>query len=145
MTVDRDHLQGEIRDISAVRWSPNGVIKASPVHNDHWVINGCPSNGPSVAMSGDKAAVAWFNQGKVQFGFADKGGAFQTPVVVDDHAIGYTNTVMLDDGSAMVGWRSNAGAEEKLLAARITPDGRIQDRTLIPVKKKVRLVFLKAF
>jgi hypothetical protein len=128
-------------------------------------------------MSGDKAAVAWFSagdgQGKVKLGFADNGNNFQAPVVVDDHAVGFTNAVLLDDGSAMLSWRSNAGAEEKLLAAKITPDGRIQDRTLIhsgsfprwpsnyaalqkignavfvawtdPVKKKVRLVFLKAF
>jgi hypothetical protein len=177
MTVYRDHLPGEVRDISAVRWNQNGVLHASPVHDDHWVIEGCPSNGPAISMSSDKAAVAWFSagdgQGKVRLSIADKAGVFQAPVVIDDHAIGYANTTLLDDGSAMVSWRSNAGPEEKMMAARITPDGRLQRQTLIasgsfprwpsnyvalqkagddvffawtdPVKKKVRLVGLKPY
>lgn len=135
MTVYRDHLPGEIRDISAVRWNKNGVAQAAQVHDDHWVINGCPANGPAVSMSREKAGVIWFSagdgQGKVKFSFAEHGGAFRAPVLIDDHASGYANTTLLDDGSAMVSWRSNAGLEEKLMTARIMPDGRMQSQTLI--------------
>lgn len=135
MTAYRDHLKGEIRDISAVRWSKGNVVSKTPVHNDHWVINGCPSNGPTVDFTDEKALVTWFSAGsgkpKHQLIFADGTGAFKTPIVVDDHAIGYGKAVLLDDGSALTAWRSNAGPEEELLVARVSPQGQVISKNLI--------------
>ena len=135
VTVYRDHLKGEIRDISAVRWNRNGVIKSTPVHDDHWVINGCPSNGPSVDLSGQQAVVAWFTagdgKGRVRVSFSADGGKFKSPVEVDDNAIGYANALLLDDGSALVSWRSNAGPEEELMVARVTSGGEVSNRTKV--------------
>jgi hypothetical protein len=135
MTVYRDHLKGEIRDISAVHWRNGNVLSKTPVHDDHWVINGCPSNGPTVDLTDEKALVSWFSAGsgkpKLQLGFADGTGAVKAPIVVDDHAIGYGKAVLLDDGSALTAWRSNAGTEEELLVARISPQGQILSRSLI--------------
>jgi hypothetical protein len=135
MTVYRDHLKGEVRDISAVRWNHDGVIHAAPVHDDHWVINGCPSNGPSVDLSDKQAVVAWFSagdgKGTLRLGFASNSNAFKPPIVVDDHAIGFGKALLLDDGSAIVTWRSNAGPEEELLVARVTPAGQVTERTTI--------------
>lgn len=172
VTVYRDHLKGEVRDISAVRWNRNGVLQSTPVHDDHWVINGCPSNGPSVDLFGQQSVVAWFTagdgKGRVRVSFSADGGKFKSPIEVDDQAIGYANALLLDDGSALVSWRSNAGPEEELTVARVTPGGEVNDRTKVyrgsfarwpskylgmekigndvfiawtdPVKKKVRLV-----
>lgn len=135
MTVYRDHLKGEVRDISAVRWNNDGAIHTAPVHDDHWVINGCPSNGPSVDLSDKQAVVAWFSagdgKGTLRLGFASGGNAFKSPIVVDDHAIGFGKAVLLDDGSAIVAWRSNAGPEEELLVARVTPGGQVTERTMV--------------
>lgn len=172
MTVYRDHLKREIRDISAVRWKSGSVGQQFPVHDDHWVINGCPSNGPSVDLSEGNGVVAWFSagdgKGTVRLAFSANNGTFKTPIVVDDHAIGFTKALLLDDGSALAAWRSNVGPEEELVLARVTPKGEISHRTTIyrgsfprwpsnyvslatigneayiawtdPVKKKVRLV-----
>lgn len=135
VTVYRDHLKGEVRDISAVRWNRNGVIQSTPVHDDHWVINGCPSNGPSVDLSGQQAIVAWFTagdgKGRVRISFSADGDIFKLPIEVDDHAIGYANALLLNDGSALVNWRSNAGPEEELMIARVTTGGEVLDRTKV--------------
>ncbi len=134
MTVYRDHLKGEIRDIGAVSWSDGHIKQQFPVHNDHWVIDGCPSNGPSVDLTKDNGVIAWFNggdgKGKFWLGFTAK-NAIKSSVVVDDHAIGFGKAKLLDDGSALVAWRSNAGPEEELLVAQVTPKGEIRNRTTV--------------
>ncbi|WP_411727607.1 sialidase family protein [Methyloglobulus sp.] len=135
VTVYRDHLKGEVRDISAVRWNRNGAVQATPVHDDHWVINGCPSNGPSVDLSGQQTVVAWFTagdgKGRVRVSFSAGGDKFKSPIEVDDQAIGYANALLLDDGSALVSWRHNAGPEEELMVARVTAGGEVHDRTTV--------------
>lgn len=39
--------------------------------------------------------------------------------------------MLLDDGSVIVAWRSNAGPEEELLVARVTPGGQVTERTTV--------------
>lgn len=135
VTVYREHFKGEVRDISAVRWNRKGVIQSAPVHDDHWIINGCPSNGPSVDLSGQQGIVAWFTagdgKGRVRVSFSSDGGKFNSPIEVDDQAMGYANAVLLDDGSALVSWRGNAGPEEELMIARVIPDGQVRDKTKV--------------
>jgi hypothetical protein len=134
MTVYRDHLKGEIRDISAVSWQEGHISQQFPVHNDHWVINGCPSNGPSVDLTNDNGVIAWFNsgdgKGKFWLGFTSE-NTIKSSVVVDDHAVGFGKAKLLGDGSALVVWRSNAGPEEELVLAQVTPKGEINHRKVI--------------
>jgi hypothetical protein len=134
MTVYRDHLKGEIRDISVVSWQEGSVDQQFSVHNDHWVINGCPSNGPSVDLSKGYGVIAWFNvgdgKGKFWLGFTAE-GAIKSSVIVDDHAIGFGKAKLLVDGSAVVAWRSNVGSEEELVLAQVTPKGDIKNRKVI--------------
>jgi hypothetical protein len=134
MTVYRDHLKGEIRDISAVSWKEGRINQQFPVHTDHWVINGCPSNGPSVDLSKGNGVITWFNagdgKGKFWLAFTSK-GAIKSSVVVDDHAIGFGKAKLLDDGSALAVWRSNAGLEEELVLAQVMPTGEIKYQKVI--------------
>lgn len=134
MTVYRDHLKGEIRDISAISWQEGHINQQFPVHTDHWKINGCPSNGPSIDLTKDNGVITWFNggdgKGKFWLGFASE-SAIKPSIVVDDHAIGFGKAKLLDDGSALVVWRSNAGPEEELVLAQVTHLGEINHRKVI--------------
>lgn len=60
--VFRDLLSGSVRDISVSSSGDNGrtFSKAVPFSNDHWVIDGCPHNGPSVVSKNEKTYVTWF-------------------------------------------------------------------------------------
>ncbi len=59
LIVYRDRTDDEIRDISiaqrsSTRWQPSTVI-----HNDGWQIEGCPVNGPAIAVGSGKGVVFW--------------------------------------------------------------------------------------
>ncbi|WP_221048844.1 sialidase family protein [Methylogaea oryzae] len=136
VTVYRDHAGSEVRDIAAARWNPAGEVRSGPVHVDGWVLNGCPSNGPAVDMRGAQAVVAWFTAadgaGRVRLAFSsDAGASFGDPIEVDSEAVGYADTVLLEDGSAMVSWRGRNGPQEELRAARVAPNGAVLGRVTI--------------
>ncbi|MEQ1635733.1 MAG: exo-alpha-sialidase [Methylococcales bacterium] len=136
VSVYRDHTIDEIRDTSAVRWTPQKVIGATRVHDDHWHIEGCPSNGPAVALFNKQVAVAWFSAadgiGRVKLGFSKDGGEhFATPIEIDANANGYADTLFLDDGSALVSWRARVGAEDALRIARVSQSGRVTQQSTI--------------
>ncbi|ADE14980.1 BNR repeat-containing protein [Nitrosococcus halophilus Nc 4] len=126
-----------MRDIALVRWSSeDGPSQAGIVHDDHWVIEGCPSNGPAVARSDGLTMVAWFTAadgvGRVRTAFWPDGeNHFGKPIEVDANANGYVNALLLEDGSALVAWRGRAGPVEELHLAQVRQDGTVRDRTTI--------------
>lgn len=64
--VYRDLLPGSIRDISVSISTDNGNTFSRPASfsNDHWVVNGCPHDGPAVAVRNDNTYVTWFTGSK---------------------------------------------------------------------------------
>lgn len=110
LIVYRDRKDGEVRDISAIRWQGTGWSTPVTVHADGWVLPGCPTNGPAVSADADRVAVAWFTAAggkpRVRVAFSRDGGAtFGAPRDVDDGApIGWTGIVLTDDGDAIVSW-----------------------------------------
>src|SRR5687768_13845898 len=64
IVVYRDRLDGEIRDISIVRWSDSGWTDGTVIHPDRWKIDACPVNGPATAAEGQRVAVAWFTNAR---------------------------------------------------------------------------------
>jgi len=115
--VYRDRSPGEIRDIRVARlengrWTPGPLV-----HEDGWETGACPINGPAVAASGQLVAVAWFTavegESRVNVAFSDDGArSFGAPVRVDAGApAGRVDIVLLDDGSAVVGWVERTGGD----------------------------------
>lgn len=110
VAVYRDHEAGEIRDISIVRRVAGKWTAPAPVHRDGWKINACPTNGPAVAATGRRVAVAWFTAAddapRVHAAFStDAGATFSAPVRVDDGTpVGWPDVVMFDDGRTIVSW-----------------------------------------
>ena len=130
----RDRAEGEVRDIHVSRWvaaqgeAPRWTASA-PVHEDGWVIGGCPVNGPSMAARGDDVAVAWFTapNGEVQVNVAFSGDAaasFGPPRRVDaGEPLGRVDVALLDDGSALVTWLERGGEGAAIMSRRVAPGG----------------------
>jgi hypothetical protein len=58
--VYRDRTPGEVRDVHAAVLRDGTWQEAGAVHADHWVMPGCPVNGPAVAANGDRVAALWY-------------------------------------------------------------------------------------
>jgi hypothetical protein len=114
----RDRQPGEVRNIAVVRHEPGpgGGAWSAPhtVHDDGWVIPGCPTNGSAVAARGDTVAVAWFtaprDSARVHVAFSVDGGrTFGPPARVDDGApAGRVGVAVAADGAALVTWVERA-------------------------------------
>jgi len=143
IVVYRNRTGDEVRDIAIVRRVDGEWTEPTLVHDDGWVIPGCPVNGPSIEAAGDRVAVAWFTgapldpeaaredirnageQGRVLAAFSDDGGAtFSPPVRVDDgQAMGRVDLVLLDDGSAMVAWLERVEGSAEVRARYVDEEG----------------------
>ena len=132
VAVYRDRTAAEIRDIYVARniegrWQP-GV----PLNEDNWQIAGCPVNGPAIAASGTDVAAAWFSapdgSPAVQVRFSgDSAATFGAPLTLaTDGALGHVDTVLLDDGNAVVSWlQADTGGRGNLVLRRVEPAGQM--------------------
>lgn len=122
--VYRDRSPDEVRDIYVARWTPEGWTEGRPVHDDGWVIGGCPVNGPAIDARDAWVVVAWFTAAgdvaKVQAAFSSDGGrTFGAPYRIDDgNPAGRVDVRLREDGSALVTWleRTQGDAAELRIA-----------------------------
>ncbi len=121
----RDRSANEIRDIAVVRQGTGRWTKPHLLHADGWKINGCPVNGPQVAASGSRVAVAWFTAAAerphVSVAFSDdRGASFGNPIVVDEgKPVGRVDVAMIDGETAVVTWSEQTAAGAELRARRV--------------------------
>lgn len=92
VVVYRDRGLDERRDIAVVRGvpeNPRSWTEPERLHDDGWVIAGCPVNGPAIDSDGQRVAVAWFtlgDSGRARVNVAlsvDGGRTFAAPIEVD--------------------------------------------------------------
>ena len=129
--VYRDRSPDEIRDIRIVRRVDDRWSEPMPVHRDGWHFEGCPVNGPALAVSGERLAVLWFTgaDGRPQVKAAvstDSGASFSAPLTLDrGDPIGRVELVGMGDGSFLAFWleRTDGGGAD-LVALPIDGDGR---------------------
>jgi hypothetical protein len=118
----RDHLPGEIRDISVIRHRNGRWSEPAALHRDGWKINGCPTEGPSIAASGSTVGIAWITRAdevsRLQVALSTDGGEkFAAPIRGDDgHPLGRPNLTPVDDKQLLMVWleRTAGGAEVRL-------------------------------
>ncbi|MDN5870659.1 MAG: exo-alpha-sialidase [Nitrococcus sp.] len=135
-TAYRDLLEGNVRDTALVRWSPAGPSRSGIVHGDHWVLDGCPVNGPATDSRAGWLIVSWFTAadgvGRVLTAFSPaRERDFGKPIEVDGDANGYVEALLLEDGSALVAWIGRAGPVAELLVAQVREDGTVHGRTTV--------------
>lgn len=142
--VYRGRGQDEVRDIRIVRRARAGWSAPESVHDDGWVVPGCPVNGPAISALGPGSpefAVAWFtgaqDHPRVLLSFStDAGVRFGEPVVVDDQAPpGRADVAMIGSQEAIVAWVAGPGTAAgpagsdagELRMRRVAADGRSGD------------------
>lgn len=131
VVVYRDRSPAEIRDIAIRRLTPDGWSAPALVHADNWRIAGCPVNGPAVAASGRRVAVAWFTGApapRVMLAFSeDSGATFSPPTPIDtDKPLGRVDLVLDREGNAIVSWLGHepgAPGRTALRLRRVDPAG----------------------
>lgn len=126
----RDRSDDEVRDIGVLRFADGRWHGPAFVHADRWKINACPVNGPALAASGDRVALAWFtaegDEPRVNVAFSrDAGKSWGAPIRVDEAgSLGRVDSAMLDDGRAVVLWMEHLERGSELRARVVHPDGR---------------------
>ena len=145
VVVYRNRTEDEVRDIYVTRRTPEGWTEGVPVHEDGWVIAGCPVNGPALDASGDRLAVAWFTGAgdvpRVNVAFSDDAGAhFGAPVQVDaGNPAGRVDLRLLDDGTAVVSWLERVGGDgAELRLRRFGPDGPSGEAVIVSTSSSAR-------
>jgi hypothetical protein len=130
LVVYRDRSEGELRDVSIVRRKGNGWTSPRPVARDGWKIDGCPVNGPAVAASGRRVAVAWFTgaRGRARVSLAissDGGETFSAPIPVDESSpAGRVAVALAGNGDAIVAWVATEGKSGSIRIRRVDAGGR---------------------
>jgi hypothetical protein len=118
------------------RHDGDGWLPEVALGEEHWLIEGCPVNGPAVAAQGDDVAAAWFtaadDRPRVRFArSADGGASFAAPLEIDaEGAFGQVAIALLDDATAVVSWWRRASGGRTALAARTVA----RDGTLGPIQ-----------
>ncbi len=137
--VFRDRAEGEVRDIHVSRWTAAAAdgepawTPSVPVHEDGWVIGGCPVNGPAMDARGEEVVVAWFTaprgEARVHVAFShDAAASFGPPARVDlGRPLGRVDVLMLDDGSALVTWLERTGGGTTILSRLVAGNGAAGD------------------
>ena len=129
MVVYRDRSEEEVRDIYFTR-NINEVWESPiPVHNDGWVIYGCPVNGPKVVSNSDNIAVSWFTVSdgipKVNLSFSESyGSSFSNPIKINDlNAIGRVDTAFLNEQEVIVSYMEGDDDGTYLRIKKVSIDG----------------------
>ncbi len=126
----RDRSEDEVRDMFIVRWV-NGVWTApKAIHNDNWLIEGCPVNGPKSVADGSRLAIAWFtaadDTSKVNLALSTNSGeTFGKPIRLDEgEPIGRVDIDMIDSETVLVSWMEGSD----IVAAQVSNNGNIIKR-----------------
>ena len=133
IVVYRDRSEDEVRDIYVTRNINDEWESPIPVHNDGWVIYGCPVNGPKVVSNSKNLAVSWFTvlDGKptVNLSFSESyGSSFGSPIKLNDiNAIGRVDTAFLNEKEVIVSYMEGDDVGTYLRIKKVSIDGKVSE------------------
>lgn len=136
VVVYRDRSDDEIRDIALVRLTGEGWSDPVHVHEDRWMIDACPVNGPAVDARADTVVVAWFtapDRPRVRLAFSSDGGrSFGRPLeVASGKVAGRVDVALLEDGRAIVSWLADDVDGTAIHARPFLPTGAAGTEVLV--------------
>lgn len=129
VVVYRDRTEDEVRDISIIRQDGSGWTEPVPVHQDGWVIAGCPVNGPAVIAQDRQVVVAWFTLAddipRIHLTQSSDGGrSFSVPTALDPGtAIGRVGLAWVEDGFVLT-WMAQTDDLGVLRLAQFNAGGK---------------------
>lgn len=138
--VFRDMLSGSVRDISICSSSDNGHTfkKSIPFSNDHWVVNGCPHNGPAVVSRDDKTYVTWYTGAKqngVFYATLDKHDNMLMKKQLDPNGH-FVQLCLMPNGSRLAAYNSTYSEKDsvysKIVVNRIEGDNFYEKEITLP-------------
>ncbi|MDH5367739.1 MAG: hypothetical protein OEW67_12180 [Cyclobacteriaceae bacterium] len=144
IAVYRDRLEGEIRDMSIVKYNNGNWSSPKTIYPDNWEIAGCPVNGPRISANNGSIAIAWFSVSndlaQVKLIFSDDvGETFSTPIMVDDTTpFGRVDVDMLNNSTAIVSWLDKGDGEAEIKVAKYNRDGIIGKVIVVAQSKESR-------
>lgn len=138
----RRHGEGGVRDL-VVGWLLDGAgrpitDRSVPIHEDGWVISGCPHSGPGLHVDGAGTLhAAWYTgapgRSGVYYARMPAGAAaFGAPVpIVTGDAVPVANPAVTTfaDGSALVAVNVDGEGRRVILLAGVTPEGKVAYRS----------------
>lgn len=143
--VYRDRSPDEVRDIYVSRLTPDGWEEGRPVHEDGWVIGGCPVNGPAIDARENRVVVAWFtgagDTARVKVAHSSDGAVSFGPATRIDRGnpAGRVDVRMLEGGDALVTWlERTTGDGAELRLARVTSAGEIAGSWVVSASSSAR-------
>ena len=104
-----------------------------PIHNDGWVIYGCPVNGPKVVSYENNLAVSWFTvsdaKPTVNLSFSKfYGASFDEPIKINDHnAIGRVDVAFLNEKEVIVSYMEGDDDGTYLRIKKVSLDGKVSE------------------
>jgi hypothetical protein len=104
-----------------------------PIHEDGWVMDGCPHSGPALRTGPDGSLhVAWYTGREgdpgVRYVRERDGGGFGEPITLASAGFFPVTQPSIDvaaDGTAWVAWDDRREDEETVWLAEVTPDGHV--------------------
>mgnify|MGYP001166778436 CR=1 FL=1 len=139
LVVYRDRTEEEVRDIYVTRNIDDVWENPIPVHNDGWVIYGCPVNGPKVVSNSNNIAISWFTVSngipKVNLSFSESyGSSFGNPIKINDlGAIGRVDTAFLNEKEVIVSYMEGDDDGTYLRIKKVSMDGTISKPITISI------------
>ncbi len=125
----RNRTGEEIRDIYVSRYRNGSWSEGVPVASDNWNIGACPVNGPRIAASGSKVAVAWYTAAgdspAVKAAFSEDGGAsFSDAITLSSaKALGRVDIAIHESGTSYISWMDREGDKAFLKVKKFNEDG----------------------
>ena len=133
VVVYRDRSEEEVRDIYVTRNINDEWETPIPVHNDGWIIYGCPVNGPKVVSNSNNLALSWFtvSNGKptVNLSFSESyGSSFGSPIKINDlNAIGRVDAAFLNEKEVIVSYMEGDDIGTYLRIKKVSIDGKVSE------------------
>ena len=121
----RDRSESEVRDIAVSRLISGSWTEPKRIHEDNWMIHGCPVNGPRAVAFGETVAVIWYSESDnapaVYFSSSkDNGSTFDEPIRVDTgNPTGRADITGITENEFMVSWMQDG----KIMARVVNESG----------------------